>query len=139
MPANKTVPTNADVRAFIDSVDHEQRRRDAHALLEIMRDETGLEPVMWGPTIIGFGSYHYKYESGHEGDFPLVGFSPRKANLVVYIMAGFSRYNELLERLGKHKTGKSCLYLNRLEQVNEAVLREMISKSVEYTRNYWNK
>ncbi len=139
MPANKTVPTNADVRAFIDSVDNEQRRRDAYALLEIMRDETGLEPVMWGPSIIGFGSYHYKYDSGHEGDFPLVGFSPRKANLVVYIMAGFDRYEDLLARLGKHKTGRSCLYLSKLEQVDEAVLREMISKSVEYTRNYWNK
>lgn len=136
MPANKTVPTNADVRAFIDGVDNEQRRRDAYALLEIMRDETGLEPVMWGPSIIGFGSFHYQYASGHEGDFPLVGFSPRKANLVVYIMAGFSRYDDLLARLGKHKTGKSCLYLNKLEQVDEAVLREMICQSVEYVKNY---
>jgi len=96
-----------------------------------MREVTGCEPKMWGPSIVGFGRYHYKYESGREGDWPLTGFSPRKQALTVYIMAGFRRYEELLDRLGKHKTGKSCLYLKRLEDVDLEVLRELVHESVE--------
>ena len=98
----------------------------------MMKEVTGAEPQMWGPSIVGFGAYHYKYESGREGDWFLVGFSPRKQNLTLYIMAGFKRYEELLAKLGKHKTGKSCLYLNKLADVDEEVLRQMVAASVEY-------
>ena len=97
-------------------------------------DVTGEEPVMWGSSIVGFGEYHYRYESGREGDFFLAGFSPRKANLVLYIMSGFPRHAELMERLGKHRTGKSCLYINKLEDVDLDVLRELVRRSVEHVR-----
>jgi hypothetical protein len=110
------------------------RRQDCLRVLEIMKRVTGDEPKLWGPAMVGFGSYHYRYDSGREGDWFVTGFSPRKANLTLYIMAGFDRYAELLERLGKFKTGKSCLYVKKLADVDEAVLTELIAASVEHMR-----
>jgi len=126
MVGNKTVGTQASVDAFIDSVEHPIRRQDAQRLNQIFREVTGFEPVMWGPTIIGYGRYHYMYDSGREGDCQATGFSPRKSNLSIYIMPGYEDYSELLGRLGKYKMGKSCLYINKLADVDEAVLRELI-------------
>ena len=131
MSEPKTIPTDVKVEDFLDAVEHPQRKADGYELLRIMRDITKEEPVMWGPSIVGFGSYHYKYESGREGDMPVTGFSPRKQSLSLYIMSGFDEYEDLLEKLGKHKVGKSCLYINKLADVDISVLRELIRKSVE--------
>ncbi len=131
----KTQPTDQRVEDFLNTIDDEQKRSDAFALLEFMKEITGEEPVMWGPAIIGFGSYHYKYASGREADWMLTGFSPRKNNLTLYIMQGFDNYEHHLTQLGKHKTGKSCLYVKRLEDLDLDVLRKLISESVEYMRN----
>lgn len=128
----KTRPTDDSVEAFLNSVADDQKREDAFALLRLMREATGEEPVMWGDSIVGFGSYHYRYASGREGDWFLAGFSPRKRNLTLYIMAGFDEYDDLLERLGKFKTGKSCLYLNRLSDADDQVLRELVRRSAEH-------
>ena len=117
MAENKTQKTGASVEDFIESVENKRRREDGFALLEIMKDVTGEEAEMWGPSIIGFGDYHYKYESGREGDFFLTGFSPRKQSLSLYIMAGFEEYDSLLGALGKHRKGASCLYINKLADV----------------------
>jgi len=134
MSTAKTKPTNVKVKDFLNAVEHPQRKEDGFELLRIMKEITKEKPTMWGSSIIGFGSYHYKYESGREGDWPLTGFSPRKANLTVYIMPGFDEYDNLLEKLGKFKTGKSCLYINKLADVDISVLKEMIAKSVETMR-----
>jgi hypothetical protein len=129
------VPTAADVDAFLEAVPDENRRADAYALLELMRSVTGESPMMWGPSIVGFGSYHYRYESSRTGDAPLAGFSPRKANLVVYLVGGFEhRYPKLLEQLGPHKTGKACLYLKRLGNVDLDVLRQLVERSMRVGR-----
>lgn len=132
MAENKTKPTAQSVQEFLEGVAHEQRRKDSFVVLEIMKEITQEEPTMWGPSIIGFGNYHYKYESGREGDFFLTGFSPRKQSLTLYIMGGFSQYDTLLEQLGKHKHGKSCLYINKLDDIDMDILKEMIQKSVTY-------
>lgn len=132
MAENKTQPTDADVGAFLDTVENDRRREDSRVLLELMREVTGEEPVMWGPSIVGFGQYHYRYESGREGDWFLAGFAPRKSNLVVYVMSGFPRHAELMKKLGKHRTGSSCLYINKLDDVDLDVLRELVRRSVEY-------
>jgi hypothetical protein len=134
MAENKTRPTDHDVVDFLNSVDHKTRRQDGFTLLEIMKDVTGEEPVMWGSSIIGFGSYHYQYESGREGDMPLVGFSPRKQSMTLYIMPGFDDYEDMLDDLGKHRTGKSCLYVNKLADVDEKVLRRLIKRSYEHMK-----
>lgn len=132
---NRMRPTDADPQEFIAGVENATRRADAERLVEIMRESTGEEPVMWGQSIIGFGSYHYRYESGREGDAPLIGFSPRKANLVVYLVADYEqRYPEELAKLGPYKSGKTCLYLTRLDRVDEDVLRYLIKDSYELTR-----
>lgn len=132
---NRMRPTDADPQEFIAGVENATRRADAERLVEIMREITGEEPVMWGQSIIGFGSYHYRYESGREGDAPLIGFSPRKANLVVYLVADYEqRYPEQLAKLGPYKSGKTCLYLTRLDRVDEDVLRYLIKDSYELTR-----
>ena len=133
----KTRPTDASVEAFIDAVDHPRRREDARTLLDLMQRVTGEQPVMWGPSIVGYGSYHYRYASGQEADWPVVGFSPRKQNLSIYIMTGFEESDELLSRLGKHKTGKSCLYVNKLADVDLDVLEKLVRASVaEMKRRY---
>lgn len=131
----KTKPGTQNVEDFLNSVDEEQRRKDAFELLKIMKEITGEKPVMWGPGIIGFGSYHYKYASGREADWMLTGFSPRKNNLTIYIMQGFDRYEHLLAKLGKHKTGKSCLYVKKLENLDLDVLKKLVSESVEFMKN----
>jgi len=130
----KTKKNEGDVIAFLNSVENEKRRSDSFQMLEMMKELTGKEPEMWGGSIIGFDSYHYVYASGKEGDWPIVGFSPRKQSLTLYIMTGFDRYEELMEKLGKYKTGKSCLYIKKLEDVEESVLRALIQESVAYMR-----
>jgi hypothetical protein len=131
MAAPKTKPTNAPVEDFLNSIEEESKRDDSLALLKIMKEVTGDEPKMWGPSIVGFGNYHYKYPTGTEGDWILTGFSPRKQALTLYIMAGFTSYEDLLAKLGKYKHGKSCLYVKKLADVDEKVLRKLISSSIE--------
>lgn len=126
MPENKTQPTDQKPEEFIANVDHNTRREDAYKLLEIFREITGEPGTMWGDSIIGFGRYHYKYDSGQEGDWPMTGFSPRKAKMSVYIMTGVKRYPELLEELGPYKNGASCLYLGPLSKIDLNVLKKMI-------------
>ena len=130
----KTKATDASVEAFLNSVADEKKRADAFRVLQIMREETGEEPQMWGDSIIGFGRYHYQYASGRQGDWPLTAFSPRKANLTLYITPGFDRYEALLAGLGKFTTGKSCLYVKRLSDVDETALRELVRQSVAVMR-----
>jgi len=130
----KTRPSGASVEAFLQGVGDEGRREDCLALLALMRRVTGAEAEMWGSSIVGFGSYHYRYASGREGDWFLTGFSPRKRDLTLYIMAGFSGYDDLLARLGPHKTGKSCLYVKRLADLDLEVLEELVAASVEHMR-----
>jgi hypothetical protein len=132
MAENKTKPTDADVDAFIDAVDSERRREEARTVLALMRDITGEEPAMWGPSIVGFGSVHYRYESGREGDMPAAGFSPRKGALTVYLDIGFDDQTDLLDRLGPHTTGKSCLYIKRLDAVDLDILRELVETSYRH-------
>jgi len=127
----KTKPTATDPLDFLNTIADEQTRADCLAILQMMEEATGAEPRMWGQAIVGFGHYHYKYASGREGDWFLVGFSPRKQNLSLYIMSGFDRYAELLEKLGKYKTGVSCLYIRRLADINPDVLRELVEESVK--------
>jgi hypothetical protein len=126
----KTRPTAASVTTFIAAIGDPGQRRDARVLVKLMRGVTGKRPKMWGSSIVGFGSYHYVYASGREGDWPLVAFSPRKGSTTVYVMTGFTRYGELLRKLGKHKTAKSCLYIRSLEDVDTAVLRTLVADSV---------
>ena len=135
MAENKTAKTGASVDEFMAAVDNKRRREDGLALLEMMKNVTGLEPEMWGPSIIGFGSYHYRYDSGREGDMPLTGFSPRSRSLSLYIMSGFDNYEELLGKLGKHRIGASCLYINKLADVDMDVLRELVAQSVEHMKD----
>ena len=130
---NKTRPTGASVTAFIDAVENDTRRRDAKTLLAMMKKITGEKAKMWGPSIIGFGEYHYKYESGREGDMLNVGFSPRKANMAVYVMGSIADDDPLRDKLGKYKTGRSCLYINKLEDVDLKVLEKLIAKSYKAT------
>ncbi|MEL7487759.1 MAG: DUF1801 domain-containing protein [Pseudomonadota bacterium] len=131
---NKTAPTAASVASFIDGVENETRRRDAKTALALFKKVTGEKPKMWGPSIIGFGEYHYKYDSGREGDMLNVGFSPRKANMVMYVMGSLGDDEPLLKTLGKYKTGKACLYVNRFEDIDLAVLEKMIAKSYKATK-----
>jgi len=134
MATLKTRPTKQSVTAFLAAIPDAERRADCRKVLAMMKRSTGARPRMWGTSIVGFGAYHYKYASGREGDWPLTGFSPRKQNLTLYIMAGFSRYGTLMRRLGKHKTGSSCLYLKRLADVDPVVLEKLIVESVAHMR-----
>ena len=131
---NKTTENDRDPAEFLAGVEPERRRDDGFALLELMGRVSGEPAKMWGTSIIGFGSYHYKYDSGREGDHMLVGFSPRKAKMVLYIMPGFSGVDDLMTRLGKHKVGKSCLYVNKLADVDMEVLEELVRQSVAHMR-----
>ena len=137
MADNKTKATRASVTAFIHSIEDKQKRADARKVATMMRKATGKRARMWGASIVGYGTYHYKYESGREGDFMITGFSPRRQALTVYILAGFGRFDTLMGKLGKYKTGKSCLYIKRLSDVDEKVLEKLIDASVRYMReNY---
>lgn len=131
----KTRKNDASVEEFLNSIEDEEKREDCFKVVEMMQSITGTEPVMWGLSIVGFGEYTYRYASGQEGEWPLVGFSPRKQNLTLYIMSGFDKYDSLLGRLGKYKTGKSCLYIERLEDVDRAVLEELVRRSVDHMRH----
>lgn len=126
----KTKKTVASVDDFLAKVSPAKKREDAIALCELMKKVTKLEPKMWGSSMVGFGDYHYKYESGHEGDTFLVGFSPRKQNLTLYIMPGFDDYAELLSKLGKHKTGKGCLYINTLNDIDVPTLQALLKRTL---------
>jgi hypothetical protein len=134
MAENKTKATELSVPAFISALTDETRRADAKALTKMMQSVTGEKPKMWGPSIVGFGSYHYTYESGREGDMPVVGFSPRKAATVVYGAIGFGDADALLATLGKHTTGKGCLYIKKLADVDAKVLEALVSKAVAAKR-----
>lgn len=127
----KTRPNNASVEDFLATIENEEKRKDSQRIVEIMQEETGCPPQMWGSSIIGFGTYHYKYESGREGDWMLSGFSPRKQSLTFYIMAGLSSAEDILADLGKHKRGKSCLYVKKLADIDEAILRKLIQFSLK--------
>jgi hypothetical protein len=135
MAENKTQVTDVDPADFIASVEHPTRRADAETLLEMMTRVTGCEPKMWGPSIVGFGRYHYTYESGREGEYMLTGFSPRTSNLVLYVMPGYEDKEDVLDRLGKHRIGKSCLYVNKLADVDLDVLEEIVATGVEEMRD----
>jgi hypothetical protein len=131
----KTSKNKASVEDFLNAVEDKQKREDCREIQKMMQEITGEKPSMWGPSIVGFGSYHYKYETGREGDWFLEGFSPRKQNLTLYIMSGFKNYDALLGKLGKHSTGKSCLYIKRLSDIDKNVLKKMIIQSVEEVKN----
>ncbi|MEH7254234.1 DUF1801 domain-containing protein [Neobacillus niacini] len=133
----KTKETDTSVIEFIEQVDNPKKREDAYRLLDIFTETTGFEAKMWGPSIIGFGSYHYKYESGHEGDAPLVGFSPRKAKISLYFAPGDTKREELLNRFGKHTTGKACVYVNKVADISEVVLKELINQSVLFLQEMY--
>ena len=134
MADNKTKPTKLSVTAFIDDLTDPVRRSDAKALVKLMQSAAGEKPRMWGPSIIGFGSSHYKYESGREGDMPVIAFSPRKAATVLYGLIGFDEAKALLPKLGKHSTGKGCLYIKKLADVDQNILEALIAKSLSAKR-----
>src|SRR5882762_6017842 len=134
MAENKTKPTKLSVAAFIDALTDQTKRADAKTIVKLMQSAAGEKPKMWGPSIIGFGSYHYKYDSGREGDMPLISFSPRKPAIVLYSLTGLSDSDALLAKLGKHTTGKGCLYIKKLADVDQKVLEELAVKSVAARR-----
>ena len=131
MVKNKTTETSKSVDEFINAVPDKIKRADSVRIIELLKKQTGLQPKMWGPAIVGFGSYHYKYDSGHEGDMPLVGFSPRSTAIVFYFCGNFEKKKELLQQLGKHREGKGCVYIKKLEDINIPVLEMMISNSIK--------
>ncbi|GGG08443.1 hypothetical protein GCM10011344_06240 [Dokdonia pacifica] len=135
----KTKVNDASVEDFLNAVAHPVKKADSFILLEMMTAVTGVAPKMWGDSIVGFDSYHYVYASGREGDWPMVGFSPRKQNISLYIMPGFVNFDDLLKKLGKHKTSKACLYINKLADVDLDILKELIQQSVDYMRNKYHK
>ena len=135
----KTKPNEASVEEFLNAVENEQKRADSFKLLKIMEEVTGEQGKMWGPSIVGFGSYHYVYDSGQSGDWMLAGFSPRKQALTIYMMAGNHHFEDELKNLGKHKLGKSCLYIKKLNDIDESLLRKMIAKSIKLLQKHYNK
>lgn len=134
MAENKTKQTDASVEAFLETVAGDEKRQDSRTLIDLLQSVSGFEPKMWGGSIIGFGSYHYKYDSGREGDAPLLGFSPRKQALTLYLTYGFEQHADLLQRLGKHSVGKACLYIKRLSDVDLPTLRELIERTLAESR-----
>jgi Domain of unknown function (DU1801) len=132
----KTKPTQASVKEFLNQIPDKERREDCFAVAKIMEEITGAKPKMWGPSIVGFGTYHYKYASGREGDWLLTGFSPRKKDLTLYIMMGFDKHPELMEKLGKHSAAKSCLYIKRLSDIHVPTLKKLIKASIKDLRHY---
>jgi hypothetical protein len=137
MAKTKTFKTDQDVTEFINSVADEKKRTDSFKLIETMSGITGFKPYMWGPSIIGFGNYHYKYQSGHEGDAPLAGFSPRKSAISLYMASRFPERDELLKQLGKHKSAVACIYIKKLDDINMSVLKKMISASARHTKKLY--
>ena len=137
MVKNKTTETSVDVHDFLNNLENEKRKEDSLALLEIFRSVTGFEPKMWGPTIIGFGKYKYKYESGREGEAPMAGFAPRKDSLVIYMATEFQDREDLLEQLGKHTSSKSCIYAKKLAELDIQVLRKIIRNSMTHVKQLY--
>ncbi|MFX0060261.1 MAG: DUF1801 domain-containing protein [Candidatus Hodarchaeota archaeon] len=137
MPELKTKPTDKNVDEFLKKIENPTKRDDSYKILNLMKEVTQEEPKMWGDSIIGFGNYHYKYASGREGEWFLTGFSPRKQSLTLYIMSGFEKYKTLLQKLGKYKTGKSCLYINKLQEINKDILKELVIESVTYMKKQY--
>ena len=133
----KTKENEANVIEFIENVDNPKKKEDAYKLLDIFTETTGYPAKMWGTSIIGFGSYHYKYASGHEGDAPLVGFSPRKAKISLYFAPGEPKREELLEKFGKHTTGKACVYINKIADIDVEVLKELITQSIKFLQEMY--
>ena len=138
MAENKTKETKNSVTAFIKKIADETKRKDSLRIIELMQEQTGLEPKLWGPSIIGFGSYHYKYESGREGDAPIIGFSPRANAITLYLCSSFEKRAELLEQFGKHKTSKACIYVKKLEDIKIPVLKKMIQLSVKHMKKKYS-
>ncbi len=138
MAENKTKPTSSRVSDFLSGVENPVRRADARKVARMMGRVTGKRAKMWGTSIVGYGKYSYQYASGHKGDWMLTGFSPRKQNLAIYIMPGFEPFRPLLDKLGKYKTGKSCLYINRLDDVDETVLEKLVADSVKLMKERHN-
>ena len=136
MAEQKTKPTNQSVKEFLNEISEPERRADCFAVAKIMEEITGEKPKMWGPSIVGFGSYRYKYASGREGDWPMMGFSPRKKDLTLYIMMGFEKHADLMEKLGKHSTAKSCLYIKRLSDVHIPTLKKLIKVGLKDLKEY---
>jgi hypothetical protein len=132
----KTKPTGESVKDFLNKIPDPERRADCFAVAKLMEEITGDKPKMWGPSIVGFGNYHYKYDSGREGDWMLTGFSPRKKELTLYLMMGFEKHAELMKQLGKHSTSKSCLYIKRLSDINVPTLKKLIKASVKQLHDY---
>jgi hypothetical protein len=132
MSENKIKQTENSVEDFLNSIENEQRKKDAFEVVELMKSITRLEPKMWGDSIVGFGSYHYKYASGRKGDYFITGFAPQKANLAVYTIDGLEKYAALLEKLGDYKTSVSCLYITDLDKIDKEILKEIITKSYSY-------
>ena len=133
MAKNKTAPTNTDVNAFINSfADSEQKKKDSIELVKLMREVSAHDPAMWGPSIIGFGKYHYKYDSGHEGDAPLVGFSPRKAAISLYVFTGLQEHEPLLKDLGKFTMGKACIYVKKLSDIDQQQLKKLMKETIRF-------
>lgn len=137
MAKNKTTQTEVTVSDFIESyVDKEQKKVDSHKLIELMTKWSGFEPRMWGPTIIGFGRYHYKYASGHEGDAPMLGFSPRKAQFSLYVYSKTEKSDELLKEFGKFKMGKACIYIKKLEDIDISILEQLCAETISYLNEH---
>jgi len=134
MAENKTKPTDVDPSDYVASIENDVRRKDARILLDIFTTITGEQPKMWGPSIIGYGSYHYKYASGHEGDSFVAGFAPRKTELVIYLVGNCDGHSELLAKLGKHRMGRACLYIKKLENVDMSILKKLITESTDAIR-----
>ena len=134
MDKNKTKETSKSVDGFIKAVESADKQKDSHQIIKIMKGITGCEPKMWGPSIIGFGSCHYKYESGREGDMPVAAFSPRKPAIVFYLSGSFENREELLKKLGKHKTTKGCVYVSKLDDINIEILKKMIVASIKHVQ-----
>ena len=130
----KTVETKNSITDFINSIPDETKKKDCFAIIELMKKQTGFDAKMWGPSIVGFGSYHYKYESGREGDAPLVAFSPRKSEISLYLSSSFENRAELLQKFGKHKSAKACIYIKKLEDIDTQVLEKMISLSIKHVK-----
>lgn len=134
---NKTVETKESVTTFLNAIADETKRKDCFAIAELMKKQSGFDAKMWGPAIVGFGAYHYKYDSGREGDAPLVAFSPRKNEISLYLSSGFEKRDELLKKLGKHKSAKGCVYIKKLEDVDTEVLKKMVTNSVKHVKSLY--
>lgn len=138
MAKNKTTETKASVSGYLNTIKDEKRRKDFSAIIELIKKNTGLEPKMWGTAIVGFGSYHYKYESGHEGDAPLTGLASRANAITLYLSSGFDKREELLLEFGKYKTGKACIYIQKLDDIDKDILVRMVKNSIDHTKNKYS-